>query len=262
MSPDIAVEITPEGTVVSGEVVVPEARIRPRTIPEGTVTPSPDVMLASEARNEDEGRYSTSIDVRLVLGDQVSIKAFGLEGELVGDLRVLKDPGKDDILGDGQLAIVEGSYRISSGVGLTAAIGKPLTIEQGFLNWARSDIANPFLVLTAQREGGDVTAGLRVFGTIRNPKMTFFSASDPGMSQSEVSNYLLTGIPPRGKEDNENKALSVGTYVAPKLFVEYDYSLGDEADKIKLRYDLNSWIELQTETGDAQGGDVFFKFER
>ena len=192
----------------------------------------------------------------------MSIKAFGLEGELVGDLRVLKDPGKDDILGDGQLAIVEGSYRISSGVGLTAAIGKPLTIEQGFLNWARSDIANPFLVLTAQREGGDVTAGLRVFGTIRNPKMTFFSASDPGMSQSEVSNYLLTGIPPRGKEDNENKALSVGTYVAPKLFVEYDYSLGDEADKIKLRYDLNSWIELQTETGDAQGGDVFFKFER
>ncbi len=262
VSPDIAVEITPEGTVVSGEVVVPEARIRPRTIPEGTVTPSPDVMLASEARKEDEGRYSTSIDVRLVLGDQVSIKAFGLEGELVGDLRVLKDPGKDDILGDGQLAIVEGSYRISSGVGLTAAIGKPLTIEQGFLNWARSDIANPFLVLTAQREGGDVTAGLRVFGTIRNPKMTFFSASDPGMSQSEVSNYLLTGIPPRGKEDNENKALSVGTYVAPKLFVEYDYSLGDEADKIKLRYDLNSWIELQTETGDAQGGDVFFKFER
>jgi translocation and assembly module TamB len=44
--------------------------------------------------------------------------------------------------------------------------------------------------------------------------------------------------------------------------VEYDYSLGDEADKIKLRYDLNSWIELQTETGDAQGGDIFFKFER
>jgi translocation and assembly module TamB len=175
---------------------------------------------------------------------------------------VLKNPAKDAILGDGQLAIIEGRYRLSTGRALTGAIGKPLTIDPGFLNWAKSDIANPFMTLTAQREGGDVTAGLRVFGTIRNPKITFFSASDPGMSQSEISNYLLTGIPPRGKEDNENRSLSVGTYVAPKIFLEYDHSLGDEADKVKLRYDLNRWIELQTESGEAAGADVFFKFER
>jgi translocation and assembly module TamB len=92
--------------------------------------------------------------------------------------------------------------------------------------------------------------------------MTFFSATDPGMSQSEVTKYLLTGIPPkRSGEQPADRALSVGTYVAPKLFAEYDHSLGDEADKIKLRYDLNDWIELQTETGDSQGGDIFFKIE-
>ena len=222
---------------------------------------------ASQFRNwvtkdGEAGRYATSIDLNLVLGNNVRVDAFGLAGRLQGRLKMLKQPDKDTILGNGEVAVIEGTYRVSTGGKWSAAIGKPLTIDPGFLNWANSDITNPYLVLTAQREGGDVTAGLRVFGTIRDPKMTFFSASDPGMSQSDISTYLLTGVPPRGKGDNENRALSVGTYVAPKLFVEYDYSLGDEADKLKLRYDLNRWIELQTETGDAQGADVFFKFER
>ncbi|MEA3273880.1 MAG: translocation/assembly module TamB domain-containing protein [Pseudomonadota bacterium] len=263
VSPNVELEIDPDGTSVTGEVKVPEARIRPRTIPAGTVSPSPDVVLDSQAR--EQTRYSTNIDVRLVLGKSVEIDAFGLRGMLAGDLRVLQEVGKE-LLGDGQVKIVDGSYRIARPGGmtaLTAAIGKPLTISQGFLNWAKSPLANPFMVLTAQREGGDITAGLRVFGTIRNPKMTFFSASDPGMTQAEVSNYLITGIPPkRGQEDPTDQALSVGRYVAPKLFMEYDYSLGDQADKIKLRYDLNDWIELQTETGDSQGGDIFFKIER
>jgi translocation and assembly module TamB len=177
-------------------------------------------------------------------------------------LRVLQSPGKD-LLGDGDLAIIDGTYRLSSGMKLTAAIGKPLTIEQGLLVFAKTPLSNPGLVLTAKREGGDVTAGVRVFGTLKNPKLTFFSDTDPGLSQAEVSNYLLTGVPPRGSSgDEQDRSLSVGTYVAPKLFVEYDYSLGDEPDKVKLRYDLNNWVELQTETGENQGADVFFKFER
>lgn len=257
---DIEAEIGPTGTQLKGTLTVPEARIRPRSIPAGSVSPSPDVVVASELE-EKQSRYATSIDLRLVLGKAVTVNAFGVEGSIEGELAVLQQPGKE-ILGDGELKIVDGTYRISTGRGVSAAIGKPLTIEQGFLNYAKSPIGNPFLVLTAQREGGDVTAGLRVFGTIKNPKMTFFSASDPGMSQSEVTTYLLTGIPPkRNADESGGSALSLGTYVAPKLFAEYDYSLGDEADKIKLRYDLNDWIELQTETGDSQGGDIFFKIE-
>lgn len=257
-SADVEAAVDSTGTRVTGSVTVPEARIRPRTIPAGSASSSDDVMMASEA-TEEQSRYSTSIDLRLVLGKAVTVKAFGLEGSIEGELGVLQAPGKE-MLGDGELRIVDGTYRISTGGGFTAAIGKPLKIEQGFLNYAKSSIGNPFMVLTAQREGGDVTAGLRVFGTIKNPKMTFFSATDPGMSQSEVTTYLLTGIPPKRSSDND-QALSLGTYVAPKLFAEYENSLGDEADKVKLRYDLNDWVELQTETGESQGGDIFFKIE-
>jgi len=258
-APDLQAEIGPTGTKLTGTVTVPEAHIRPRTIPAGAVSPSPHMVILSEMQ-EEQSRYATSMDLRLVLGDQVTVDAFGLEGAIKGELAVLQAPGKD-LLGDGRLEIVEGTCRVSVIGSLSADIGTPLTIEQGFLSYAKSPITNPFLLLTAQREGGDISAGLRVFGTIRNPKLTFFSATDPGLSQSEVTTYLLTGIPPKRGGEQQDRNVSVGTYVAPKIFVEYDYSLGNESDKIKLRYDLNDWIELQAETGDAQGGDIFFTIE-
>jgi translocation and assembly module TamB len=259
-SPDIRVSVTPKGAAVVGELVVPEARIRPRSIPAGTVSPSSDVVLGTEL--EERKAFPLDLRFRVKLGDNVIIKAFGLEGRLAGDLLVFQEPGKE-LLGDGQLEVIDGTYRISAGAGLTAAVGKPLTVEQGIIVFAKTPVSNPGLVLTAQREGGDMTAGVRVFGTAKNPKLTFFSDSDPGMSQSEVTNYLLTGIPPKGKEGSKSdQSLSVGTYVAPKLFMEYESSLGDKQDKVKLRYEYNSWMEFQTETGDSQGADVFFKLER
>lgn len=255
---DLQVELEPTSAKVTGKVVIPEARIRPRTIPAGSVTPSSDVVLAE---TEEKPFFAQILDLRLVLGKKVTVSAFGLAGAIEGDLEVLQEPG-GEILGKGKLKIVEGTYRISTGGKITAAIGKPLDVDPGFLNYSDSPIDNPFMVLTAKREGRETSAGLRVFGTLKEPKLTFFSATDPGMSQSEVATYLVTGVPPRSSgQDPADRALSVGTYVTDKLFAEYDYSLGDESDKIKLRYDLNDWIELQTETGDSQGGDIFLKIE-
>jgi len=258
-APDIRAEIGPTGARITGRVTVPEARIRPRHIPAGTVSPSPNVVSISEVR-EEGSRYPTGIDLRLMLGEQVTVDAFGLEGTLQGELAVLQAPG-EELLGDDRLEIVDGTYRISVAGTLSAAVGTPLIIEQGVLSYAKSPIDNPHLILTAQREGGDITAGLRVFGTVRNPKLTFFSATDPGMSQSEVITYLLTGIPPKRGDEQQGRNVSLGTYIAPKLFAEYDYNLGNESDKIKVRYDLSDRIELQAETGDAQGGDIFFTLD-
>jgi len=260
-SPDLRLEIGPAETKLTGTVKIPKARIEPRHIPAGTVSPSPDVVIASEVEEKSSG-HTTNIDLRLVLGKRVTVDAFGLGGTIKGELAVLQSSGKE-ILGDGQLEIVDGTYRISLGGPLGATAGRPLTIKQGFLNYAKSPITNPYLDLTAQREGGDITAGLRVFGTIKHPTMTFFSATDPGMSQSEITKYLLTGIPPRRRgEERQDPAISLGTYISPRVFAEYENSLGDESDRIKLRYHLNDRIELQAETGDAQGGDIFFTIER
>lgn len=261
VTPDIQLTAGAQGLAVTGEVRVPEARIRPRIIPAGTVTPSPDVVLAGEA--DRAAAMPLALDLRLVLGDQVSIDAFGLRGLLRGDLRVLQDPGRAQLLGDGTVAVVDGSYRLSTGFRLMAAIGQPLTVEQGRLVFARTPLDNPALLLTATREGGDMTAGVRVGGTLRDPRLTFFSDSDPSLTQAEVTSFLVTGVPPRrGGAEEADRSLAVGTYVAPRLFMEFETGLGDTADRVRMRYDLNRLIQLQTETGDAQGADVFFTFER
>ena len=215
--------------------------------------------------------FPVDIDLRLKLGSDVTIDAFGVRGRLTGNLRVLQAPGRE-MLGDGQLAIVDGVYRFNPGIGLGTdlipilgglgtELGTPLTITQGRLVFARSPIGNPGLLLQAQRENGNLSAGVRVVGTLRNSKLAFFSESDPGMNQAEITKYLLTGIAPRGDAGQGGQALSVGTYVSPKLYVEYESGIGDNKDAVKLRYDLSRSIEFQAESGSTPGADIFYKFE-
>ncbi|WPL15527.1 Autotransporter assembly factor TamB [Thiorhodovibrio winogradskyi] len=257
---DLTAGFGPDGGSVKGLVEVEEARITPRSIPAGTVSTSPDVVVVGQGDAGEKTAAPFAVDVQLRVRDSVRIEAFGLRARLRGNLRAFQDPGQP-LLGDGQLEILDGTYRLSSQFGLLASVGAPLKIEQGILVFAKTPLGNPGLVLRAQREGGDMTAGVRVLGTLKKPKLTFFSDADSSMTDSEIVNYLLTGVPPRGNASDLDRSLSVGTYIAPKLFVEYESNLGDQGDKVKLRYDLNNWIQLQTETGDTQGADVFFKFE-
>jgi translocation and assembly module TamB len=258
VSPQIAVEANSDGARISGELLVPEARIRPRFIPAGVETPSSDVVRMDQ---EASAPFPLEIDVRLKLGDAVTVDAFGLRGRLGGEIALLQSPGRE-LLGDGQLQIVDGQYRLTGGLGLAAEIGAPLTIQQGRMIFARSAIDNPGLVIQAEREGGATVAGVQVLGTLRDPKLAFFSETDPGMTQAEITKFLLTGIAPSSNDQVDGAGLAVGTYIAPKLFLEYGSGLGDQSNSVRLRYDLTDRIELQTETGDSQGADIFYSFER
>lgn len=258
VTPRFELALDPKVVRVSGEVSVPEARIRTRTIPSGTVSPSSDVVL-EEPSGEDKPALPVDINIDLKLGEEVTIDSFGVRGRLTGELRVFNSTGQD-ILGDGQLSIVDGLYRIS-GFGIAAELGKPLTIEQGRLIWAKSPIANPGLLLRAKREGSDSSASVQVQGTLRKQEMSFFSEADPGLSQAEIAKYILTGVPPKRDDQPNDSGLAVGTYVAPKLFMEYEPGLGDQKDTLRLRYEINRRLEIQTETGENQGGDIFYKFE-
>lgn len=258
---DLTTVFGPSGLSVTGRVDVREARLMPRSIPAGTVSTSPDVVVVGEDQNAAEaGSSPLHVDVEIRLSDAVVIDAFGLHGNLRGTLRAIQEPGQQ-MLGDGQLEVVDGSYRLASQFGLLATLGAPLTIEQGILVFAKTPLNNPGLVLSAQREGGDMTAGVRVLGTLKKPRLAFFSDAGPNLTDAEIVNYLLTGSPPGGGPESIDRSLSVGTYIGPKLFVEYETKLGEQSDRVKLRYDLNNWIELQSETGSAQGADIFFRFE-
>jgi translocation and assembly module TamB len=258
ISPGIDVEANSKGARLGGEITIPEARIRPRSIPPGVQTPSRDVVLIGQ---EQATQFPLTIDLRLKLGDKVTIDAFGVRGRLAGELALLQSPGRE-MLGDGQLQIIDGQYRLTTKFGLAAEIGAPLNIVQGRMIFARSPIDNPGLLIQAERDGGATVAGIRVLGTLLDPKLAFFSETDPGMTQADVMKFLLTGVAPSANGGAVNPGLAVGTYIAPKVFLEYESGLGDEANSVRLRYDLTDRIEVQTETGGNQGGDIFFTFER
>ncbi|MFB1489769.1 MULTISPECIES: translocation/assembly module TamB domain-containing protein [unclassified Thiocapsa] len=258
VSPGIDFEANSKGARLSGEIKIPEARIRPRSLPAGVKTQSSDVVLLDRGQ---ETAFPLAIELRLILGDQVTIDAFGVRGRLAGELALLQAPGRD-MLGRGQLQIIDGQYRLTTGFGIAAEIGAPLNIVQGRMIYASSPIGNPGLVIQAERDGGATVAGVQVLGTLRDPKLAFFSETDPGMTQAEVTKFLLTGVAPSASGDAAKPGLAVGTYIAPKIFVEYESGIGDESGGVRMRYDLTDRIEIQTETGGNQGADLFYTFER
>ena len=81
------------------------------------------MVLVDQAR-EQKPPFPVDIDLRLKLGDDVTIDAFGVRGRLTGDLRVTQAPGKE-MLGDGQLAIVDGIYRFSGRFRAGRRVGRP-----------------------------------------------------------------------------------------------------------------------------------------
>jgi len=281
VTPDLAFTLEPGRAQLTGELLVPEARLRPRSLPEGSVSPSSDVVIKGQETNEPTLRLITATDVRLQLGDRVSFEGFGLRGLFRGNLRVTQEPRRL-ALGNGQLSIHEGTFD---------TFGEELTIEQGRLVFANTPVYDPGVNIVAKREFSEATVGARVAGTLKKPSVTFFA--DPPMGQAEALNYLITGGASRGtgvsgasvvggnlivkelgrrvglddvgvtqSEDSENLSVYVGTYLNPKLYMQYVSELGEKADKIRLRYDLTKKIQLEAETGDVQSADVFYSFER
>jgi translocation and assembly module TamB len=288
VSPDLTLRQDPGGLVVEGQVRVPSARIKPRSLPEGAVAPSADLVVKGEKPTTRGVPLPLTVRVDLRFGDQVLVDAFGLRGRLSGQVAVAQQPGRDP-RGTGRVGVVEGVY---------TGLGRDLTIERGWLVYASSPLDNPGLDIQAVSKGGEVTAGVRVTGLAREPRLEFFST--PPRPQADVIGYLLLGRPlDASASEDDRKAvkgaaamaggrllagelgrqlgidrvgveeggeagpsLAVGQYLSPKLFVEYLSGLRSSVNRLRMRYDLTRRVQLQTETGDAQGADIFYTIER
>jgi translocation and assembly module TamB len=286
VSPDLRLKSSKDGSVLEGEVLVPRATIRPAALPKGTVAPSADVRIKGKESPDKAVGPPITTRVRLRLGDYVRVDAFQLRARLEGNLLVEQQPGKDPV-GNGRLGIAEGTY---------SGLGKDLSIQRGELNYASSPLDNPGLNVRAVTETPEVTAGMIMTGTAREPKIELFSK--PPRPQSEVLSYLLFGKPlsGTGKDDQgtitnaagalgsqllasqigrqlgldelsvsgtgDKAALTVGQYVTPQLYLQYVSGLRSQINRLRMRYDVTRWLQVQTETGDQQGGDIFYIFER
>jgi len=281
---------------INGEVTVPQARLRPESLPEGTVPISSDVVIVHEKQSSEQPiHWRVNSHVRVHLGDEVNFNGFGIRGNLRGDLLLIDEPGKL-VLGQGEVGIVNGIYRMR---------GQDLTIRRGQLVFSNTFIDNPVLDVEAVRTVNTITAGVRLKGTLKQPQLTIFS--EPTMSESDALAYLLFGHSMSQSTSMEGQSVSntasalgfvagdylskeiggrlgldelrldveqssqktslvMGKYLSPKLYLRYFSGIVESSSIVQLQYQLSRRVQIQTEGGyrgsqSVTGGDIYFTIE-
>lgn len=291
IDPDVRVTVPREDPIsVRGTVRVPRAEINLERLDRG-VSASPDVVVLDPV-NGGTGELATpvALDLTLVLGEAVELNGFGLAGGLDGQLRVRTAPG-EEMSARGQLEI-DGRY---------AAYGQRLTITRGRLQWSGGPVNDPVLDIRAEREVGEVTAGVDVRGRASAPRASVWSSE--GGSQSEALAYLALGRPlstVTGEEGQRlnaaNAALSaggsllasqlgariglddagtlqtrtlggsvfgVGKYLSPKLYIGYGVSLLGTGQVLVLKYLIGLGFVLEIESSSVENrASLNYRIER
>jgi len=286
-SPDLIFKVTGRDLAATGIVLIPSARIMPADLTGATLASSDERLVSAELPDVDSS-FRVSSDLRLTLGDRVIIDSFGLSGRLSGSLN-LTSTTDGASRGSGELSIAEGKY---------AALGRRLDIERGRLIFSGGLLNDPGVEIRAARGFPDVRAGVNVRGSLREPRITFFS--DPSLPQSQVVSLILAGgtlesvqgssqgnagrdtllaqgsailaqqlgqrigIEDVGIEQNlaNETSLVFGKYLSSRLYVSYGVSLTEAINTLKLRFSINDRWTLRTEAGKEASGEIVYTVEK
>ena len=286
-SPNLRFKVAGRDLAATGTVNIPEARIVPADLTGATLTSADETLVGAEPRDP-QSSFRVSSNLRLTLGDRVTLDSFGLSGRLAGALNVVTSADGVN-RGSGELGIAEGKY---------AALGRRLDIERGRLIFSGGLLGDPGVDLRATKEFPDVKAGVNVRGTLREPRMTFFS--EPSLPQSQVVSLILAGgtletaqnsniassgrdailaqggailaqqlgqrigIEDVGIEQNlaNETSLVFGKYLSSRLYVSYGVSLAEAINTLKLRYSINDRWTLRTEAGKEASAEIVYTVEK
>jgi translocation and assembly module TamB len=292
-SPNLDFNIAGRRIEVTGQVLVPFAKIAPRDITNAVRT-SPDEVIVGAEVDDPTKRFEVVSTITLTLGERVNVDASGLSARIGGGITIRS--GYDPITrATGELSVVEGKY---------SAYGRMLDIKRGRLLFTGGPVDNPGIDLRATKEFPDVVAGVDVRGTLQAPHLSFFS--DPPLPQSQIQSLILAGgsldsaqsrAPGTtvgagvgtgnyaagqaaamlgqqygslvGIEDvslesdiTNETSLVLGRYLSPRVYVSYGISLTESLNVIKLRYTLGDHWAVKIEAGQARGADLVYSIER
>jgi len=280
IDPDITVKYAEgdEAIRVTGSVTLPEANIALEIFDQGALNSS-DVVVIDPAENSQTNMRPVDVDLEIIAGGKVHMVGFGLDGDTSGRLRVRSRPGRE-VIASGTLD-VDGTY---------VAYGQKLRITRGRLSWTNSPISDPALDIRAERQVGDVTAGIDVHGRASAPMPTVWSI--PASSPSEAIAYLALGrslasansaeslrvgaarsalsaggsilaaqlgaklgLDEAGVSQNRalgTEVIGAGKYLSPKLFVGYGVSLVGSGQVLTLKYLLRKGFDIEIESSTVE----------
>ncbi|MGF1762419.1 autotransporter assembly complex protein TamB [Aliivibrio kagoshimensis] len=294
VQPDLTLSVTPKLAEINGKVVIPWGRIVVENLPESAVSPSKDeVILNADLQPLQTGEpfpMQVKTDINILIGDDVQIATFGLEGDLIGNLNVSQQDKGPFI--SGEINIEKGTYR---------SFGQDLVINKGTILF-NGPADQPYVAIEAIRNPDntqdDVIAGIRVNGAADEPKVDIFS--EPSMPQANALSYLLRGqdiggeagggamtsaliglsLAKSGKVVGEigeafgvqdlaldtagsgdDSQVTVSGYLTSDLQVKYGVGIFDSMGEFTVRYRLLTGLYLEAISGLDSAVDLLYQFE-
>ncbi len=295
VSPNMTLKAAPSGINVEGDVNVPWGRILVESLPASAVKESSDLVILNDQLEpvvkEKPHPLNLKAVVRVNLGDDIQLNAFGLKTLLKGRLNVESNSSSPKVTGD--INLEEGTYR---------SFGQDLLIKKGQILFNGSP-SEPYLQVEAIRnpdsiEDG-VEAGILVKGSAEKPELTIFSK--PAMPQANALSYLVRGSNLNTDSDNGNMTamligiglsqsgrlvgeigeafgvqdLSVDTvgagndgkvevsgYILPGLQVKYGVGIFTGLPEFTLRYRLMKNFYIEAVSGLDNSLDLLYQFTR
>lgn len=289
-APDLTLDARPRTLRLDGKISIPEGRIAPKDLARAALASSDVVIVGSEPASA-PAKWMIYSRVQLNLGEKIHFTGFNFDGDITGNIITADEPDRPTTA-LGELRVVQGEYRIYR---------QDLKVERGRLIFASGPIDDPGLDMRATRRTGDVLAGVQARGTLKSPELTLFSepgmsdtdtlsylmlgrpADQARGADGELLYQAATSLGAAGGEllaqkigsvfgikdvsiqtgtTSTDTALVIGTYLSPRLYINYGIGLLEPVNTFRMRYKLNKNWQFQSETGVHSGADILYTIER
>lgn len=297
VSGQVAATLAPDGTEITGKLVVDRARIvipdetPPRLGPDVVVRNAPGLAtFAERAKKKPEGappQRPLNLAVQLDLGSDFRVTGRGINTRLAGTLELTGKSLTEPRL-VGAVRAVNGEF---------AAYGQRLNIERGVLRFTGA-LANPALDILAVRPRLTQRVGVLVSGMAQSPYVRLYS--EPDMPDSEKLSWLIVGRPaPSGgaeaallqqaalsllasrrggassgglagrfgldeltvrRDDTAGAVVTLGKRFADNFYASYERSLSGALGTLYLFYDISTKLTLRAQAGERTAVDLIYTF--
>ncbi|OAJ94651.1 autotransporter assembly complex protein TamB [Vibrio bivalvicida] len=294
VQPDMTISASPKLARIDGTIALPWGRVVVEELPPSAISVSKDQVILNDqlqpVDKKNQVPFTVQSNINIKIGDDFKLSAFGLEGELVGNLNVAqRDKGP---FVTGEVNIVDGSYR---------SFGQDLLIKEGKV-LMNGPVDQPYLQITAIRNPDntkdDVMAGVKVTGPVSEPTVTIFS--EPAMAQANALSYLLRGQDIDGETggnamtttliglslaksgrvvgeigeafgvqdlqvdtagSGNDSQVTVSGYILPGLKVKYGVGIFESVGEFTVRYRLMQDLYVEALSGATNAVDLLYQFE-
>jgi translocation and assembly module TamB len=237
-----------------------------------------------------QGPLPLDLDLKVDLGNRLTVRAFGYDGGVAGKLRVATNPA-GELIAQGRIEAVKARFR---------AYGQELQVDPGIVIFD-----GPFdragLDITAWRRHQQVEAGIRLTGTLQTPRVELIS--NPPVAENEKLSWLVLGRAPtdangadlavlqaaggavfgRGGDEPFNRkfaqrfgfdeltvrssselasnVVALGKRYSDKVYFSFEQAIGTTTEYlVKLDYALTQRVSLRGQTGTTSGVGLFYRY--